>query len=73
MFSRINNAKFVPHGRKVVEYYMAKEGGLLEFEKMWRRHFVEFMQPKHLPSLWSVEHKPERIIGIDLNLKEISE
>ncbi|XP_053406600.1 exonuclease 3'-5' domain-containing protein 2-like [Mercenaria mercenaria] len=58
---KINNAKFVPHGQKVVQYYMAKEGGLLEFEKMWRQHFVDIMQPKYLPTLWSVEHRPERM------------
>lgn len=61
MEPKINNAKFIPHGKKVVEHYMQKEGGLLEFEKMWRRHFVEVMQPKFLPPLWSIEHIPERL------------
>ena len=42
-------------------YYMKQSGGLLEFEKMWRRQFVETMEPKYLPHLWSVDHKPERM------------
>ncbi|KAL4231962.1 Exonuclease 3'-5' domain-containing protein 2 [Mactra antiquata] len=64
MEPKINNAKFVPHGKKVVEYYMNKHGGLLEFEKMWRQHFVDIMQPKHLPYLWSIEHKPEKLLEL---------
>ncbi|XP_060553389.1 exonuclease 3'-5' domain-containing protein 2-like isoform X2 [Ruditapes philippinarum] len=62
---KINNAKFTPHGKKVVEFYMSKEGGLLGFEKMWRQHFIDYMQPQHLPPLWSVEHRPERMKAMD--------
>ena len=58
---RIHNSKFIPHGKKVVDFYMKKDGGLLEFEKMWRRNFVETMKPKFLPSLWSIEHRPEKM------------
>ena len=44
---------------------MSKEGGLLAFEKMWRQHFIDYMQPQHLPPLWSVEHRPERMKAMD--------
>jgi len=36
--------------------------GLLTFEKRWRRHFVDTMQPKHLPHLWSVDHNHDRVL-----------
>jgi len=51
------NDKYVPHGLKVTEQF-AKDGipGLMRLEKMWRQHFVEKMNPKFLPELWSVSH-----------------
>ena len=49
------NANFVSHGSEVVKRVSA-EGKLEEFEKMWRKHFVDTMQPKFLPPLWSVDH-----------------
>ncbi|XP_052770409.1 exonuclease 3'-5' domain-containing protein 2-like [Mya arenaria] len=64
METRVRNSQYVPHGQKVVQFYMQKHGGLLEFEKLWRVHFVEAMQPQFLPYLWSVEHKPERMIPV---------
>ena len=45
------NANFVSHGFVVVKKVCA-EGKLLEFEKRWREHFVNTMQPKFLPPLW---------------------
>lgn len=58
------NPDFVPHGKKVVEHYMAKEGGLLGFEKMWRQQFVNMMEPKFLPAMWSIDHRPERMTNL---------
>jgi len=57
---RIPNADYIPHGLKVVRHYQEREN-LLALERRWREHFVNAMNPKHLPSLWSVEHnrKPE--------------
>ncbi|XP_052250586.1 exonuclease 3'-5' domain-containing protein 2-like isoform X2 [Dreissena polymorpha] len=69
METRVNNSSFVPHGKKVVDFYMQKHGGLLEFERMWRRHFLESMQPKYLPALWSVEHQPERLKPVTEDVK----
>ena len=52
------NANFASHGLEVVKR-VSTEGKLLEFEKMWRKHFVNTMQPKFLPPLWSVDHRHE--------------
>ena len=48
------NANFMSHGFVVVQAVSA-EGKILEFEKMWRKHFVDTMEPKFLPPLWSVD------------------
>ena len=48
------NANFVSHGFVVVQRVSAEEK-ILEFEKMWRKHFVDTMKPKFLPPLWSVD------------------
>ena len=50
METRKENANFVSHGREVVKR-VREEGKLLEFEKMWRKHFVDTMHPKYLPPL----------------------
>lgn len=47
---------------QVVQYFQRQEGGLIELERMWREHFLITMNPKHLPSLWSVRHNQERLI-----------
>ncbi|XP_068712618.1 exonuclease 3'-5' domain-containing protein 2-like [Montipora foliosa] len=60
METRKENANFVSHGREVVKR-VREEGKLLEFEKMWRKHFVDTMHPKYLPPLWSVDHRHEAL------------
>jgi len=35
-----------------------REGGLEQFQRMWREHFLATMKPRHLPELWCVEHNP---------------
>ena len=59
METRKENANFVSHGREVVK--ICEEGKLLEFEKMWSKHFVDTMHPKYLPPLWSVDHRHEAL------------
>lgn len=54
------NEAFIPHGLKVYQYF-CKNGGLVNFEKMWRQHFLDTMKPKYLPSMWSVEHNHKRL------------
>ncbi|XP_077869619.1 exonuclease 3'-5' domain-containing protein 2-like [Saccoglossus kowalevskii] len=55
--SKVTNDGYIPHGYKVVEVVRQSEGGLIEFEKAWRQHFLNTMQPKFLPELWSVDHR----------------
>lgn len=62
METRKENANFVSHGFEVVKRVCA-EGTLLEFENMWRKHFVNTMKPKFLPPLWSVDHRHEILKG----------
>ncbi|XP_015926356.1 exonuclease 3'-5' domain-containing protein 2 [Parasteatoda tepidariorum] len=54
------NDAYIAHGQKVYEYF-CKNGGLMEFERMWRQHFLDTMQPKYLPSMWSIDHNHKRL------------
>lgn len=56
METRKENSNFVSHGQEVVKM-VCEEGKLLEFEKTWRQHFLDTMDPQHLPPLWSVDHR----------------
>ncbi|KAL5021969.1 hypothetical protein ScPMuIL_001124 [Solemya velum] len=56
---RVNNPEFLPHGKKVVNH-VRKNGGLLNFEKRWRKNFLDNMKPNFLPVMWSVDHQHER-------------
>lgn len=59
MHCRVAKEKFIKHGEKVVRYVMEHGTGLLEFQKRWRQHFLETMEPRFLPPLWSVDHIQE--------------
>ncbi|KAI8430349.1 hypothetical protein MSG28_000646 [Choristoneura fumiferana] len=48
------------HGLKVVEYFLNHDG-LLRLEEYWRDHFLESMEPKYMPALWSTKHNEERL------------
>ena len=65
---RVANNGFIPHGKKVVLYIMKHEG-LIAFEKMWRQHFLDNMEPKFLPDMWSVDHSHDRLEMMENNLK----
>lgn len=71
--TRIFNELYVPHGLKVVQAH-AEQGlkGLMELERRWRQHFLNSMQPKHLPPLWSVDHNHSKFLrkyGADVPIK----
>jgi len=36
-------------------------GGLLQLEIVWRKHFLQTMQPRYLPHMWSLHHQGERL------------
>ncbi|XP_053330562.1 exonuclease 3'-5' domain-containing protein 2 [Spea bombifrons] len=61
--TRIFNETYVPHGLKVVQSF-AKGGlkSLMQLEKRWRQHFLDTMQPKHLPPHWSVDHNHSKLL-----------
>ena len=58
LFSRFQNTGYMSHAERVVSKVKA-EGGLLEFQKRWRQHFLNSMKPRFLPKLWSVDHHPQ--------------
>merc|ERR1719354_851292 len=50
---------FVSHAEQVVNI-LKKDNvaqNIYDFQKLWREHFLESMQPKHMPSNWSVDYK----------------
>ena len=49
--------------------YIMKHEGLIAFEKMWRQHFLDNMEPKFLPDMWSVDHSHDRLEMMENNLK----
>lgn len=59
--TKVMNENYEPHGLKVVNYFINKNGGILELEKMWRQHFLDTMKPQFLPALWSITHNHERL------------
>jgi hypothetical protein len=50
------NHKSKTHGEQVVEKVI-KEGKLYEFVVMWRKHFVDTMNPQYLPKYWDITRK----------------
>lgn len=58
---RVDNENYNPHGKAVVRH-VQNDGaqGLHNFEKRWRKHFVEVMKPQFLPRHWSIHHRHER-------------
>ncbi|XP_054256113.1 exonuclease 3'-5' domain-containing protein 2 [Indicator indicator] len=71
--TRICNESYMPHGLKVVQCF-ARGGlrSLMQLERRWRQHFLDSMQPKHLPEQWSVDHNHMKLIrkyGEDLQVK----
>eukprot|EP01022_Parablepharisma_sp_SALTPOND_P023109 TRINITY_DN47_c0_g2_i14.p1 TRINITY_DN47_c0_g2~~TRINITY_DN47_c0_g2_i14.p1 ORF type:complete len:758 (-),score=54.79 TRINITY_DN47_c0_g2_i14:3031-5304(-) len=47
------------HGAKVVQQIEDLE----EFIKMWRKKFLERMDPQYMPKRWSVDHRVDRTFG----------
>ncbi|NXJ65927.1 EXD2 protein, partial [Rostratula benghalensis] len=71
--TRVCNESYMPHGLKVVQCF-AKGGlrSLMQLERRWRQHFLDSMQPKHLPEQWSVDHNHMKLIrkyGEDLQIE----
>ncbi|XP_062566584.1 exonuclease 3'-5' domain-containing protein 2-like isoform X1 [Saccostrea cucullata] len=56
---RTINDQYFPHGKAVLRH-VRRNGGIYNFEKRWRQHFVDTMKPSYLPPKWSVDHRHER-------------
>ncbi|XP_065674256.1 exonuclease 3'-5' domain-containing protein 2 [Hydra vulgaris] len=57
---KITNESFqYLHGEKVVKDII-REDRLFNFIRMWRQHFLDVMQPKYMPELWSVDHNIQK-------------
>ena len=50
----IRTPEFMSHGAAVVACLKGQEA-LTEFIQMWRRHFVDTMQPKFLHPAWAID------------------
>ncbi|XP_077990720.1 exonuclease 3'-5' domain-containing protein 2-like [Glandiceps talaboti] len=59
--AKVSNDDYISHGEKVVAAINKEEGGLIQFEKAWRKHFLNTMTPKFLPELWSVNHRDAEV------------
>ena len=57
-----NQQKLNPHGKHVVDCII-KEEKLAEFIKAWRTNFLQYNQPKYLPTGWRIDHKITREFG----------
>ena len=56
------NENYIPHGKKVVDHFVAQEDGhkgVILLEQLWRQHFLDTMRPQFLPPLWSVKHRQD--------------
>jgi len=51
-----DNRIYYDHGYHVVQKLIA-EDGIEDFVKLWRQHFIDTMQPKYMPTGWSVDFR----------------
>lgn len=76
----VTNENYIAHGLKVYQH-VCKNGGLMALESRWRKHFLDTMQPKFLPNMWSIDHNHERLalqvlereVDFDISILGISE
>lgn len=56
------NEDYQAHGELVCKAYQQR--GLVHLQQRWRRHFLDTMQPKHLPQYWSVNHNLQKMCSV---------
>ena len=71
IFLRVEAENFQPHGLKVFLRYRAKPSGLLDFERLWRQHFVDSMQPRRLPDGWRVDFRHDETLTVQNALTDL--
>jgi len=54
-FKGTNRIKY-DHGYHVVQKLIVNNG-IEEFVKLWRKHFIDTMKPKYMPTGWSIDFK----------------
>ena len=58
-----SNKKRNLHGKVLLEKLGGDES-IPDFIKLWRKNFLDTMDPKFLPNNWSVNHSIERSFGV---------
>ena len=62
------NEYYQAHGERVCDSYQKR--GLVQLQQRWRKHFLDTMQPKHLPQFWSVTHNLQKMCFIMAGLPQ---
>ena len=70
---RIEAQNFQAHGQQVFLHYRAQPTGLLDFEKRWRQHFLDTMQPKYMPNSWKVDFRHTEMLSLQNALSKLAE
>lgn len=50
----VRTSEYKTHGQTVIEHLTTPEL-LTEFIKMWRKHFIDTMQPQFISELWGID------------------
>jgi len=53
---KVKNRYLYDHGYHVVQKLDTEEK-IMEFVKLWRKHFIDTMQPQYMPYGWSVDFR----------------
>ena len=60
--SRVKRDGFEEAGELVVRHVVEQtDGGLVAFERLWRQHFLDSMEPRYLPRGWTVDHSHDQL------------
>ena len=51
-----NHRQDYDHGYHVVQK-LDTEKKIIDFVKLWRRHFIDVMQPEYMPTGWSIDFR----------------
>jgi len=55
---------FEEAGELVVRHAVDHQG-LVAFERLWRQHFLDTMNPGFLPTAWSVDHSHDQLMCLE--------
>ena len=70
--TKVENSNFAGlHGERVVKS-VTEAGELEDFVRMWRTHFLEYMQPRFLPEMWCVDHNLQKLKSQQVTGEEVT-